>query len=344
MEIGIHTFASANFKDKDGKQIPGNQAINELLDRIEYADKIGIDEVGIGEHHRKEFLDSAAHITLSAAAARTKNIKLTSSVTVLSAAAPVRVFQNFATLDLVSNGRAEIVAGRGSFTEAYPLFGLKMEDYNALYAEKLELLLKIRDNEVVNWSGKFRPDLVNQAVYPRPIQNPLPIWVGVGGTPESFIRAGVLGLPLMIAIIGGETHRFAPLVELYRNAGIKAGHDPEKLKVGVHSLGYVAETRQQAIDDFFPGYAESFTRIGRERGWPPVTMSHFESQIGPTGALVIGNVEEVAEKVIRHSEALGGLSRFSFQLDVAGLTHEQLMNAIDLLGNKVSPIVNSKLS
>ena len=344
MEIVIHTFASANFKDEDGNQIPGNQAINELLDRIEYADKIGIDEVGIGEHHRKEFLDSAAHITLSAAAARTKNIKLTSSVTVLSVADPVRVFQNFATLDLVSNGRAEIVAGRGSFTEAYPLFGLKMEDYNALYAEKLELLLKIRDNEVVNWSGKFRPDLVNQAVYPRPIQNKLPIWVGVGGTPESFIRAGVLGLPLMIAIIGGETHRFAPLVELYKNAGEKAGHDPKKLKVGVHSLGYVAETRQQAIDDFFPGYAESFTRIGRERGWPPVTMSHFESQIGPTGALVIGNVEEVAEKVIRHSEALGGLSRFSFQLDVAGLTHEQLMNAIDLLGNKVSPIVNSKLS
>ena len=212
----------------------------------------------------------------------------------------------------------------------------------ALYAEKLDLLLKIRDNEVVNWSGKFRPDLVNQPVYPRPIQDPLPIWVGVGGTPESFIRAGVLGLPLMVAIIGGETHRFAPLVELYRNAGIKAGHEPEKLKVGVHSLGYVAETREQAINDFFPGYAESFTRIGKERGWPPVTRSHFEFQIGPTGALVVGNVEEVAEKVIRHSEALGGLSRFSLQLDVAGLTHKQLMNAIDLLGTKVSPLINKK--
>ena len=340
MEIGIHTFASANFKDENGNPIPSNQALSELLDRIEYADKIGIDEVGIGEHHRNEFLDSAAHVTLAAAAARTKNIRLTSSVTVLSAADPVRVFQNFATLDLISNGRAEIVAGRGSFTEAYPLFGLKIEDYNALYAEKLDLLLKIRDNEVVNWSGKFRPDLVNQAIYPRPVQDPLPIWVGVGGTPESFVRAGVLGLPLMIAIIGGETHRFAPLVELYRNAGEKAGHDSEKLKVGVHSLGYVAETREQAINDFFPGYAESFTRIGKERGWPPVTRTHFESQIGPTGALVVGNVEEVAEKVMRHSEALGGLSRFSFQLDVAGLTHEQLMNAIDLLGTKVSPLVN----
>ena len=340
MEIGIDTFASANFKDENGELISNSQALEELLERIEYADKIGIDEVGIGEHHRKEFLDSAAHIILSAAAARTKNIRLTSAVTVLSVSDPVRVFQNFATLDLISNGRAEIVAGRGSFTESYPLFGYNMHDYNALYAEKLDLLLNIRDNEVVNWAGKFRPDLVEQAVYPRPIQDPLPIWVGVGGTPESFVRAGVLGLPLMVAIIGGETHRFAPLIELYKNAGEKAGHDPEKLKVGVHSLGYVAETREQAIKEFFPGYAEMFTKIGRERGWPPVTMSHFESQIGPTGALVVGNVEEVAEKVLRHSEALGGLSRFSFQLDVAGLSHQQLMKAIELIGTKVSPLVN----
>ena len=340
MEIGIHTFASANFKDENGELISNSQALEELLERIEYADKIGIDEVGIGEHHRKEFLDSAAHIILSAAAARTKNIRLTSAVTVLSVSDPVRVFQNFATLDLISNGRAEIIAGRGSFTESYPLFGYNMHDYNALYAEKLDLLLNIRDNEVVNWAGKFRPDLVEQAVYPRPVQDPLPIWVGVGGTPESFVRAGVLGLPLMVAIIGGETHRFAPLVELYRNAGEKAGHDPEKLKVGVHSLGYIAETREQAIKEFFPGYAEMFTKIGRERGWPPVTMSHFESQIGSTGALVVGNVEEVAEKVLRHSEALGGLSRFSFQLDVAGLSHQQLMKAIELIGTKVSPLVN----
>tara|TARA_B100000408_G_scaffold127686_1_gene110749 strand:- start:10 stop:1035 length:1026 start_codon:yes stop_codon:yes gene_type:complete len=340
MEIGIDTFASANFKDENGELISNSQALEELLERIEYADKIGIDEVGIGEHHRKEFLDSAAHIILSAAAARTKNIRLTSAVTVLSVSDPVRVFQNFATLDLISNGRAEIIAGRGSFTESYPLFGYNMHDYNALYAEKLDLLLNIRDNEVVNWAGKFRPDLVEQAVYPRPVQDPLPIWVGVGGTPESFVRAGVLGLPLMVAIIGGETHRFAPLVELYRNAGEKAGHDPEKLKVGIHSLGYIAETREQAIKEFFPGYAEMFTKIGRERGWPPVTMSHFESQIGPTGALVVGNVEEVAEKVLRHSEALGGLSRFSFQLDVAGLSHQQLMKAIELIGTKVSPLVN----
>ena len=340
MEIGIHTFASADFKDENGELISNSQALEELLERIEYADKIGIDEVGIGEHHRKEFLDSAAHIILSAAAARTKNIRLTSAVTVLSVSDPVRVFQNFATLDLISNGRAEIIAGRGSFTESYPLFGYNMHDYNALYAEKLDLLLNIRDNEVVNWAGKFRPDLVEQAIYPRPVQEQLPIWVGVGGTPESFVRAGVLGLPLMVAIIGGETHRFAPLIELYKNAGEKAGHDPEKLKIGVHSLGYVAETREQAIKEFFPGYAEMFTKIGRERGWPPVTMSHFESQIGPTGALVVGNVEEVAEKVLRHSEALGGLSRFSFQLDVAGLSHQQLMKSIELIGTKVSPLIN----
>ena len=344
MEIGIHTFASANFKDENGKLIPTNQALNELLDRIEFADKVGIDEVGIGEHHRKEFLDSASHITLAAAATRTKNIRLTSSVTVLSVADPVRVFQNFATLDLVSNGRAEIIAGRGSFTEAYPLFGLRMEDYNSLYAEKLDLLLKIRDNEIVNWSGKFRPDLVEQAIYPRPVQEQLPIWVGVGGTPESFVRAGVLGLPLMVAIIGGETHRFAPLIELYKNAGAKAGHDPEKLKVGIHSLGYVADTSKKAVDEFFPGYAEMFTKIGRERGWPPVTMSHFKSQIGPTGALVVGNVEEVAEKILRHSEALGGISRFSFQLDVAGLSHKQLLHAIELIGKEVSPRIKKNIT
>ena len=340
MEIGIDTFASANFKDENGELISNSQALEELLERIEYADSIGIDIFGIGEHHREEFLDSAPPIILAAAAARTKNIRLTSAVTVLSVADPVRVFQSFATLDLISKGRAEMVAGRGSFTESYPLFGYKLEDYSALYAEKLDLLLKIRENEVVSWAGKFRPDLVEQAIYPRPLQNPFPIWVGVGGTPESFVRAGVLGLPLMIAIIGGETHRFRPLVDLYKSAGVKAGHDPEKLKVGIHSLGYVADTSQKAVDEFFPGYAEMFTKIGRERGWPPVTMSHFKSQIGPTGALVVGNVEEVAEKILRHSEALGEISRFSFQLDVAGLSHKQLLHAIELIGTKVSPLVN----
>jgi probable LLM family oxidoreductase len=266
---------------------------------------------------------------------------LTSAVTVLSAADPVRVFQNFATLDLVSGGRAELVVGRGSFTEAFPLFGFQLRDYDALFSEKLELLLNIRDHEVVNWSGKFRPALTNQPVYPRPLQKPLPIWLGVGGTPQSFVRAGVLGLPLMVAIIGGDTHRFRPLVDLYREAGKKAGHAPGKLKVGLHSLGYVAADRQDVIDDFYPGYARTFTEIGKERGWPPVMREHFDAQMAPLGAMLIGNPEEVAAKILRHSEALGGIARVSFQMDNAGLSHEKLMQSIDLIGNKVAPIVKA---
>jgi probable LLM family oxidoreductase len=312
-----------------------------LLERIQLADQVGLDVFGIGEHHRKEFLDSAPAMILAAAAAQTKNIKLTSAVTVLSAADPVRVFQNFATLDLISKGRAEMVVGRGSFTEAFPLFGLSLHDYDALFSEKLELLLNICDNEFVTWSGKFRPALHRQAIYPRPIQEPFPIWLGVGGTPESFVRAGTLGLPLMVAVIGGETHRFSPLVDLYREAGRRAGHSPEKLKVGLHSLGYVSDTTEKAIAEYYPGYAETFTRIGKERGWPPVTFSSFEAQRGPRGAYLVGNPEEVAKKILRHSESLGGLSRLSFQMDNAKLTHAQLLKAIEIIGTKVKPLVNS---
>ncbi len=341
MEIGIDSFASN--MGSDGLAQPGNnvQVIQELLDRIEHADRCDLDVFGIGEHHRKEFLDSAPTILLAAAAARTKRIRLTSAVTVLSAADPVRVFQNFATLDLVSQGRAEMVVGRGSFIESFPLFGFNLNDYDAVFAEKLELLLAIRKHEVVNWSGKFRPALKNQAIYPRPVQNPLPIWLGVGGTPESFVRAGMLGLPLMIAIIGGETHRFRPLVDLYRQAGKEAGHPAERLKVGLHSLGYVANTTQEAIDDYYPGYAKTFTRIGKERGWPPVTPERFESQRGPTGAFLVGSAEEVAKKILRHSESLGGISRLSFQMDNAGLSHAQLLQAIELIGSRVAPLVRN---
>jgi probable LLM family oxidoreductase len=299
-----------------------------------------LDIFGIGEHHRKGFLDSAPTLILAAAAARTKRIRLTSAVTVLSAADPVRVFQNFATLDLISGGRAEMVAGRGSFIEAFPLFGLRLEDYDELFSEKLDLLLKIRDNEFVTRSGKFRPALNNLPVYPRPLQDPFPIWIGVGGTPESFVRAGLLGLPLMVAIIGGETHNFAPLVELYRESGKRAGHDPEKLKVGMHSLGYVANTTEEAYNDFYPGYAEAMTKVGRERGWPPMTRSRFEAQAGPKGALLVGSAEEVAEKILRHSEALGGIIRLTFQMDTAEVPHEKLMQAINLIGEKVKPLVN----
>jgi probable LLM family oxidoreductase len=337
MQIGIDSFAAAS----SGTGVENNsaQSLAELLERIEHADKVGLDIFGIGEHHRKEFLDSAPVMILAAAAARTKNIRLTSAVTVLSAADPVRVFQNFATLDLISQGRAEMVVGRGSFIEAFPLFGLNLQDYDALFVEKLELLLHIRDNEVANWSGRFRPALKYQAVYPRPLQDPLPVWIGVGGTPESFVRAGTLGLPLMVAIIGGETHRFRPLVDLYRQAGKKAGHSPEQLKVGLHSLGYVGNTTEEAIADYYPGYAETFTRIGKERGWPPVTRAGFEAQRGPLGAYLVGSPEEVAAKILRHSEALGGISRVAFQMDNAALPHDKLLQSIELIGKRVAPLV-----
>ena len=333
MEIGIDSFAATS---------GGNdaQALGELLERIEYADKAGLHVFGMGEHHRKEFLDSANAVILAAAASRTSRIRLTSAVTVLSAADPVRTFQHFATLDLISQGRAEIVVGRGSFIEAFPLFGYHLDDYDELFTEKLDLLLKIRDNEEVTWQGRFRAPLHKQAIYPRPLQKPLPIWLGVGGTPASFVRAGKLGLPLMVAVIGGETHRFRPLVDMYREAGAKAGHDPAQLKVGLHSLGYVAETSGEAVASYYPGYAETFTRIGRERGWPPVTKGHFDAQNGPRGALLVGNPQEVSEKILRHSESLGGISRFTFQMDNAGLSHEQLLRSIELIGKEVIPRVN----
>ncbi len=280
---------------------------------------------------------------LAAAAARTRRIRLTSAVTVLSAADPVRVFQEFATLDLLSKGRAEMVVGRGSFIEAFPLFGLDLEDYDSLFAEKLELLLKIRENTYVHWSGKHRAPLTGQGVYPRPLQNPLPVWLGVGGTPGSFIRAGTLGLPLMVAIIGGEPHRFRPLIDRYRWAGSRAGHSPEQLKVGVHSLGYVADSSTTAEDEFFPGYARSFTEIGRERGWPPMTRAHFDAQLGPTGALLVGDPETVAEKILRVNESLGGISRLTFQMSVADLPHAKLMRAIELIGTRVAPLVRRAL-
>jgi len=338
MEIGIDSFA-ATFSETDGKSKNDVEAVSQLLDRIVFAEQVGLNVFGIGEHHRKGFLDSAPAVILAAAATRTKKIRLTSAVAVLSAADPVRVFQQFSTLDLISHGRAEMVVGRGSSIEAFPLFGYDLEDYDALFAEKLELLLKIRENEFVEWSGKFRPTLNHLPVYPRPAQNPLPIWLGVGGTPESFIRAGALGLPLMVAVIGGETHRFRPLVDLYREAGKGAGFSPEQLKVGLHSQGYVAKTTKQAINDFYPGYAEAMNKIGKERGWPPMTSSRFEAQLGPTGALLVGGPEEVAEKILRHAAALGGISRLTFQLDAAGLSHQQLMHSYELIGTRLVPLL-----
>src|SRR5438045_7994061 len=281
MQIGIDSFAAA-FDDVGLAASPAVR-LGELLERIERADQVGLDVFGIGEHHRREFLDSAPPVILAAAAARTRTIRLTSAVAVLSAADPVRLFQSFATLDLLSRGRAEMVVGRGSSIEAFPLFGYSLADYDALFAEKLELLLSIREEEHVTWSGRFRPALTGQGVYPRPVQDQLPIWLGVGGTPESFVRAGTLGLPLMVAIIGGEPHRFRPLIDLYRAAGRRAGHSAGQLKVGVHAIGYLADTTAQAADEFYPGWAQSMTEIGKERGWPPATRRQYDGSRRPGG-------------------------------------------------------------
>jgi len=338
MELGIDSFAAVRSQE-GATSTPDEraQAIEELLTRIELADEVGLDTFGIGEHHRPEYLDSASHILLAAAAARTKNIELLSAVTVLSAADPVRVFQQLATVDLISKGRAGVVVGRGSFSEAFPLFGYDFSDYNELFEEKLNLFLKICESESVQWEGRFRPALNGEGIYPRPYREKLQVWLGVGGTPASFVRAGVLGLPLMVAIIGGETHRFRPLVDLYYRAGLEAGYSQDQLKVGVHSLGYVAKTSEKAHEEFYPGYARTFTRIGMERGGGVVTPAGYRVQTGPTGALVVGSPDEVAEKIMRHSEALGGLVRFQLHMNVAELSHEQLLNGTRLLGEKVKP-------
>ena len=341
MQIGVDSFAAAY--DDDSLAISGSDRLRNLVEQIEHADQVGLDAFGIGEHHRREYLDSAPAVILGAAAARTSRIRLTSAVTVLSAADPVRVFQEFATLDLLSQGRTEMVVGRGSSVEAFPLFGFSLEDYDSLFAEKLDLLLKIRENEHVHWSGRHRAPLTGQGVYPRPMQDPFPIWLGVGGTPQSFARAGALGLPLMIAIIGGEPRRFRPLVDLYREIGLRSGHAPDRLKVGVHALGYVAATTQEAADDFYPGYARAIATVARERGWPAVTRADFDAQRAPEGALIVGNVDEVVEKIVRYDEALGGVSRVSFQMNAASLPHAKLMNAIEVIGTRVAPAVRAGL-
>lgn len=344
MQIGIDSFGAVISDPATGLRLSPVQRMQNLLEEIELADQVGLDVFGIGEHHRAEFLDSAPAVILSAAASRTKNIRLSSAVTVLSAADPVRVFQEFATLDLISHGRAEIVAGRGSFVESFPLFGFQLEDYDALFSEKLNLLLKIREDTHVRWSGKYRAPLTGQAVYPRPLQNPLPIWVGVGGTPASFVRAGELGLPLAVAIIGGEPRRFRPLIDLYRETGRRAGHGPEKLMVGLHAVGFLGDTTRQAADDFYPGYAHTFTEIGKERGWPPTTRAQFDAVRGPTGALIIGDPESAAEKILYVNEALGGLTRITFQMGVSALPHQKMLRSIELLGTRVAPILKKEFA
>lgn len=340
MQIGVDSFVAT----AKGGPTGDAQRVQELLEQIELADQVGLDVFGLGEHHRADYVSSAPAVLMAAAAARTKRIRLASAVTVLSSDDPVRVYQQFATVDLVSQGRAEIIVGRGSFIESYPLFGFDLDNYDELFAEKLELLLRIREQTNVTWSGRHRAPLTGQGVYPRALQNPLPVWIGVGGTPQSAVRAGRLGLPLMVAIIGGQAKGFRPLIDLYREAGAKAGHAAEKLTVGVHGIGFLADTAAEAQEIFWPAYRDAFGKIGRERGWPPPTRPQFDAVASPHGALLVGDPDAVAAKILAEHEALGGFARKTILLDNRVLTHRQLMRAIELLGTGVAPVVRQELA
>lgn len=342
MQIGIDSFAAVVSDPETGVTLSAEDRLANLLAEIEAADRSGIDVFGIGEHHRREYLDSAPTLILAAAAARTERIRLTSAVTVLSADDPVRVFQAFATLDLLSRGRAEMVVGRGSSVEAYPLFGHDLADYDSLFAEKLELLLRIREDTNVTWSGRHRPALTGQGVFPRPLQDRLPVWIGVGGSPESFVRAGRLGLPLMVAIIGGTFERFRPLVDLYREAFDDAGHDRENLRVGVHAFGFVADTDREAVDATWPGYARLMSTIGRERGWRPPTKDQYVAASGPGGAYLIGGPDAVVAKAHHVDEVLGGIDRITFQMTNVLLPHPTMLHSIELLGAEVAPRIRDR--
>lgn len=337
MEIGINSFAALNPEQNSALAPTAAEKVADLLDEIALADSVGIDVFGVGEHHRPDFADSAPAVILAAAAARTRRIRLTSAVSVLSTADPVRLFQDFATLDTLSNGRAEIVVGRGSFAEAYPLFGFDTQDYDALFAEKLDLLLTLRRETYVRWSGRYRAALTGQGVFPRPVQAELPVWVGVGGTPQSFARAGALGLPLMIAVIGGSFERFRPLIALYRRAGAQAGHAPETLRLGAHVTGFVADSDQAAREAFYPGWRHAMSRVGKERGWPPVTQAQFDASCGPQGAFLIGSPATVVAKAQAAAALLGGFNRLSFQMSAATCGRGPMHRAVELIGTEVAP-------
>ena len=343
MELGIYSFADATEDLTTGRTITHGERLRDLIEEIELADQVGLDVYGVGEHHRPDYASSAPAVILSNAAAHTSRIRLTSAVTVLSSDEPVRVFQQYSTLDLLSNGRAEIMVGRGSFIESFPLFGYDLDDYNELFAEKLDLLLKIRDSERVTWSGRHRAPLNDQPVYPRPQQDPLPIWIAVGGTPQSVVRAGMLGLPMALAIIGGEPERFVPLADLYREAARRGGHDPATLPLSINSHGHIADTTEAAIEESFPAHKLMMDRIGRERGWPPMTREQFVAGTGPRGHLMTGSPEQVAEKILNQHKWFGH-QRFLLQIGAGTMPHEQVMRAIELLGTKVAPIVKSEVT
>jgi probable LLM family oxidoreductase len=342
MELGIYSFGETDPRTATDPQVVARR-VQELVEEIELADQVGLDVFGVGEHHRPDYVVSSPAVLLAAAAARTRRIRLTSAVTVLSSDDPVRVFQDFSTLDLLSGGRAEIMAGRGSFIESYPLFGQDLDDYDELFAEKLDLLLKLRDAAVITWRGKHRPSIDGRGVYPRPLQTPLPVWIAVGGTPASVMRAGALALPLAIAIIGGSPDRFVPMVQLYRDAARRAGHDPATLPVSINSHGFIAETSERAADIAFPPYLEAMGRIGRERGWPPPTRRQFDAEISPGGALFVGDPQRVIDKILYEHE-LFGHQRMLLQFSVGPMQHADILRSIELFGTVVAPAVRRALA
>ncbi|HSM58239.1 MAG TPA: LLM class flavin-dependent oxidoreductase [Candidatus Sulfomarinibacteraceae bacterium] len=341
-ELGLYSFAELTPDPQTGEMITPRERMQDLLASIELADQVGLDVFGLGEHHRPDFISSAPSVALAAAAARTEHIRLSSAVNVISSDDPVRVFQRFAMLDLVSNGRAEIMAGRGSFIESFPLFGYDLHDYNELFEEKLELLLEIRANEQVRWSGKHRAPLTGQGVYPRPQQQPLPVWIAVGGTPESVVRAGRLGLPLALAIIGGRPAQFAPLVELYWETVRRHGHDPSRLQVSINSHGYIADDAQQARDEAFPYYELMMNRIGRERGWAPLTRAQYDASTTLEGANFIGSPHEIIEKILYQHEIFNH-GRLLLQFTIGTMPHDKVLRSIELFGTKVAPVVREEI-
>lgn len=343
MELGIYSFAETRVDPRTGRQLDAPQRIRDLLEEILLADQVGLEVFGVGEHHRPDYAVSSPAVVLAAGAALTERIRLTSAVSVLSSDDPVRVFQDFALLDLVSGGRAEIMAGRGSFTESFPLFGQDLAEYDELFAEKLGLLLELRARERVTWSGRHRPPIEDRAVYPRPIQDPIPVWIATGGTPGSTVRTGRLGLPLAIAIIGGAPERFLPVVDLYREAAAQAGHGAAQLPLAISAHGFIADDARTAAETAFPPFAEVMARIGRERGWPSYTRERFDQEIALRGALFVGGPEAVAEKIL-FQHRLFGHQRFLLQLSVGPMSHDDVMRAIELFGTEVAPVVRGELA
>ncbi|MDB5230537.1 MAG: luciferase [Chitinophagaceae bacterium] len=342
MELGIYTFADTTPDTSTGKTISAYQRLRNIMEEIELAEQVGLDIYAIGEHHRPDFASSAPAVILGAAAERTKKIRLSSAVTVLSSDDPVRVFQQFATVDLLSGGRAEIMAGRGSFIESFPLFGYSLEDYDELFAEKLDLLLQLTGKEKVSWTGKFRTPLNNLGIYPRPFQEKLPIWIAVGGTPVSAVRAATLGLPMALAIIGGTPDRFVPFVDLYRNTWVKQGRPMDEFQVGINSHAFIADTSQLAADQFYPSYAEAMTRIGRERGWSGMTREQYEFMRSEQGSLLVGSPQQVIDKILYEYE-LFKHTRFLAQMSVGTMPHARMMRSIELFGTEVAPVIKKAI-